>query len=109
MTEHEKLVERVARIIDPTSFGTTPADFGLHGEDAHFRFKQTLAYGGQLVARERATAAIAAVHAALQEPSEGMREAWRLDIDAWISEKIEDPFHPWRVMLDASPLKEVDG
>ena len=44
--------------------------------------------------------------AALQEPTEGMKEAWLLDMDRWISEEIEDEFHPWRVMLAASALGE---
>lgn len=44
--------------------------------------------------------------AALQEPTEEMKEAWMLDMDRWISEEIEDEFHPWRVMLAASALGE---
>lgn len=42
---------------------------------------------------------------AMREPTDGMKKAWLLDADDWVSEKIEDPYHPYKVMLDAA-LKE---
>lgn len=48
----------------------------------------------------------AGFRAALQEPNEAMKEAWDLDTGRWISEEIEDPYHPWRAMLAASALGE---
>lgn len=45
---------------------------------------------------------------ALREPTEAMVEAFDTDVDAWISEKIEDPMHLYKVMIDAA-LKEHEG
>lgn len=52
-------------------------------------------------------AARAAIEA-MREPTEAMVEAFDTDVDAWISEKIEDPMHLYKVMIDAA-LKEHEG
>lgn len=90
MTEHEKLVEQVARAIS-VSFTGEPYDLDLY--------------------RPEAIAALAAIHAALQEPSEGMLEAGHETLyeDAYDGTR-DFAIHPtWQAMLDASPLKRVDG
>lgn len=97
MTEHEKLVEQVARAICSSS-GLSP-DECVHGSGGmsngtHYHFEcRTRRW--QLY-RYQATAAIAAVHAALQEP------IWMNDGD-YVG---HTPRQAWRTMIDASPLKE---
>lgn len=44
--------------------------------------------------------------AALQEPTGEMKKVWDDDMSDWIDERIEDPYHPWKIMLNASPLGE---
>lgn len=39
---------------------------------------------------------------AMREPSEAMKAAFDRDFDAWHNEKIEDPYHLWRCMIDAA-------
>lgn len=91
MTEHEKLVEQVARAISDR----LGHDWSEAGQ------------GVKEICEECATAAIAAVHAALQEPSEGMIYA---GIDEDQSDDVyRDVAGIYRVMLAASPLKEVEG
>lgn len=94
MTEHEKLVERVARAIC--------ANLGHDWSEA--------SQGVREICEECSTAAIAAVHAALQEPSEGMVEAayrWHEPVE--VTETYPVARGTWRAMIAASPLKEVDG
>lgn len=81
---HAELVEQVARIIAP----------GIFDREDGVRYPLT----GQEV-RKKATAAIAAIHAALQEP------IWMNDGD-YVG---HTPRQAWRTMIDRSPLKEVDG
>lgn len=82
----KELIEKVAQAI---------ADADMEDYEPHSHFYNALA-----------KAAISTILVALQEPTEGMKEAWMLDMDRWISEEIEDEFHPWRVMLAASALGE---
>jgi hypothetical protein len=88
MTNRE-LIEKVARAI-------------MHDEN-------TYRVGGEEYCETVARIAIATILAALQEPTEAMKEAWDLDMRRWISEEIEDPYHPWRVMLAASALCQCSG
>lgn len=55
-------------------------------------------------AKSEAVAAIDTIFAALKEPTRNMKTAWDDDMSDWINEDIEDPWHPWVVMLNASPL-----
>lgn len=70
------------------------------------RRKELIAQPLSRIYPQLAEAAISTILAALLEPTEEMKEAWMLDMDRWISEEIEDEFHPWRVMLAASALGE---
>lgn len=83
MTEHEKLVERVARAISDK----LGHDWSEAGQ------------GVKEICEECATAAIAAVHAALQAPT------WMNDGD-YVG---YTPRQAWDTMIERSPLKEVDG
>lgn len=92
---HAELVERVARSIYE----------GRNGHGCKPWARQTKAHHQPYLAD--ATAAIAAIHATLQEPSEGMMYA---GIDEDQSDDVyRDVAGIFRVMLSASPLKEVDG
>lgn len=51
-----------------------------------------------------AVVVIDTIFAALKEPTRNMKTAWDDDMSDWINEVIEDPWHPWVVMLSASPL-----
>lgn len=106
MTEHEKLVEQVARVIcfETGSMGD-PMPIEMQRVDRDWKEHITAA-----------KAAIFAVHATLQEPSEEMLEAgacyeWR---DEGYNQECLDNITAegsisvdvWQAMLDASPLKE---
>ncbi len=52
------------------------------------------------ITKKQAQAAISTILAALQEPTEGMRQAYR-DANCWPNEETI-----WRAMLNASPLGE---
>lgn len=91
MVSHAELVEQVARSISTT--------LGHDWSEA--------SQGVREICEECATAAIATIHAALQEPSEGMIYA---GIDEDQSDDVyRDVAGIYRVMLAASPLKEVGG
>jgi hypothetical protein len=47
--------------------------------------------------------------AAPKEPTPEMIEAWEADMAAWIGEYIEDPLHPYRVMLSKAPNHFTNG
>ncbi|WP_114214182.1 hypothetical protein [Ochrobactrum sp. 3-3] len=83
--EYEALVEKVARDLATLNEGTEDTWENYHAD---------------------AQKACSTIRAALKEPNEAMKEAWDLDTGRWISEEIEDPYHPWRVMLAASALGE---
>ncbi|OIN06141.1 hypothetical protein BFS86_19755 [Shewanella algae] len=100
MVTYEELVEKVARIIDPASFGTTPEMYGFRGPDKQDRFKRTFGYGGQLVAIERAEKIIATILEALSEPSEAMVAAAQSE---W-----PDTARMLKAALAASPLVEEE-
>lgn len=38
---------------------------------------------------------------AMREPTEAMVSVFERDLDDWFSEKIEDPMHLYKVMIDA--------
>ncbi|RAS13533.1 hypothetical protein [Ensifer adhaerens] len=79
------MVEKVARAI----WEQTPVWHKGNGENAWKLFI------------DHARAAIEA----MEEPTNAMKWAWDDDSDAWISEKIKDPYHPYVVMIKAA-LKE---
>ena len=95
--EYEALVEKVAKAIHEALVkrGAVPWDKFVAVNPSAKELKI-----------EEAQAAISTIRAALQEPNEAMKDAWDLDTGRWISEEIEDPYHPWRVMLAASALGE---
>lgn len=48
--------------------------------------------------RSLAVSAIKAMH----EPTQKMKETWMDDFDDWLSEKIEDEWHMWHIMIDTA-------
>lgn len=56
--------------------------------------------------KEKAEELLSTIFAALQEPTGEMKKVWDDDMSDWIDERIEDPYHPWKIMLNASPLGE---
>lgn len=54
--------------------------------------------------RDTATVILDTIFGALKEPTREMKTAWDDDMSDWINEDIKDPWHPWVVMLNASPL-----
>jgi len=100
---HDELIEKVAKAINGP-FRSLP-EGSPHTLEQLRDIRWTQINGMERnLCLASAKAAISNIYAALQEPTEAMKEAWDLDTGRWISEEIEDPYHPWRVMLAASCL-----
>lgn len=90
-----KMAERMARAILQSRFYDCEPEMYPGGLEEFF---SSMDEDNWAEARFEAYAALRA----MREPSEAMKAAFDRDFDAWYSEKIEDPHHLWKSMIEAA-------
>ncbi len=85
------MVQKVARVLDPEIWDSE-GDYRLERQRIQSR-------------RDKAMQLARETISAMLEPTDAMVAAFDKDVDDWFSEKIADPMHLYKVMIDAA-LKE---